>query len=108
MHLTHLTFVVGPGALVAKDKLTGEIVARYTEGHGVLLNDQIINANIALNGQPIDLSVADNMTYFFKQRLMQRQVVYEVEQVDEEGVSLVQIKNGDYLSITEDFRKSRH
>ena len=79
MNLTHLTFVVGPGALLAKDKITGEIVARYTEGHGVLLNESIINPNIALDGTAINLSVADNTSQLFKQRLLSRQLYYEVE-----------------------------
>jgi|LauGreDrversion4_2_1035121.scaffolds.fasta_scaffold46233_2 hypothetical protein len=89
MNLTHLTFVVGPGALLAKDKLTGEVVARYTEGHGVVLNESFINPNIALSGSPIDLSVADNMTAFFKQRLLSREIMYEVEQTSEDGVALI-------------------
>lgn len=56
MHLTHLTFVIGSGTLIAKDKMTGQIVARYVEGHGVLLNESIINPNLALDGSPMDLS----------------------------------------------------
>jgi hypothetical protein len=108
MHLSQLTFVVGPGALLARDKMTGDIVARYTEGHGVLLNESIINPNIALDGTAINLSAADNETQFFKQRLLSRQLYYEVEQASEDGVALLQIKNKDYMSITEDFRKARH
>jgi hypothetical protein len=79
MGFSHINFVIGPGALIAKDKFTGEVVQRYTEGQGVLLNDSLINPNIALSGVPIDLSVVDNMSSYFRQRLLSRQVIYEVE-----------------------------
>ena len=54
------------------------------------------------------MSVADNVTKFFKQRLLSRKIYYEVQQDSDDGVTLLQIKNKDYLSITEDFRKARH
>ena len=103
MHLTHLNFILA-GVLLAKDPATGKILKRYEEGD-ILVNENLVDVKVSLNSKPADMTLLSTITEFIKARgHVEQGVVYGVEG----NVSIMQIKNRDFLNMTEDYRKARH
>jgi hypothetical protein len=75
-----ISFIVGPGAIILKDRNTGAVIKRYIEGD-VILSELVINPNIALNSQAIDLNLVENLGKSIRGKLLAgvKPTIYKVE-----------------------------
>lgn len=104
--MAHINWVLG-GVMVAKDGRTGRIIRRYEPG-SILVNEAIIDTSRPLGSNVIDLNKIDAVFKFMmSSTLAIHPVTYEVEK-GSGTLYLLRLKNKDYLSLTEDFRKARH
>lgn len=93
--------------MVAKDGRTGRVIRRYEPG-SILVNEAIIDTSRPLGSNVIDLNKIDAVFKFMmSSTLAIHPVTYEVEK-GSGTLYLLRLKNKDYLSLTEDFRKARH
>lgn len=111
MQETHITFILS-GTLLARERGDRHgITHRYHEGD-CICNEALINPKVPLSSAAIDLNIAENVVlkYMLGKGIMtmntKRPIEYEVDHGS--PLVLMQIKNKDYLSITEDYRKARH
>ncbi len=93
--------------MIARDGKTGKIIRRYEPG-SILVNEAIVDTSRPLNSNVIDLNKIDAVFKFMMSTTLGiHPVTYEVER-GSGTLYLLRVKNKDYLSLTEDFRKARH